>query len=80
MGDMKRHCKRCGVDWLSRGDIKEGEGWRPVKCPRCQSLKWDEESVEVRAWREETRREAKARNQRGLGMKVRGGIIEGWRT
>jgi len=34
--EMKKECLRCGYVWLAR---IEG---RPVQCPACKNLKWDE--------------------------------------
>ena len=34
MGE-KNKCQKCGHEWIQR---KQG---RPVRCPVCQSVKWD---------------------------------------
>lgn len=32
----KLECKRCGWKWFPRIETK------PVQCPKCKKLKWDE--------------------------------------
>lgn len=34
----ERTCKRCGAIWVQ----KLASGRKPIQCPRCHSLHWDE--------------------------------------
>lgn len=37
--DEEGNLKPCGHRWIPRSL------WRPAKCPKCQSRKWDEEVI-----------------------------------
>ena len=36
---QERICRRCGHKWYPRAP-------RPVKCPRCQSARWNEAALD----------------------------------